>query len=361
MKILLGMGHPKHFWMFKQLIDIGKKRNWEFKILLKKKDVLENLVKSEGFDYEILGKHQPKAFWKILEMNRWVINTLKYSREFEPELFMGGTFLHFAFASVLNKKRYIIFEDSEPANWVFKIALPFSNLFITPTCFRRELGKKHIKLNTYLELSYLHPNRFKPDPRIIKKYGLDDDEKYAILRFVAWKAYHDIGKFGLNLNIKRKLIKILEKNNFNIYISSEAPLEKEFEKYQIRVPPKHIHHLLSFARIYFGDSQTMATESALLGTPAVRTNSFVGRNDMGNFIELENRYRLLFSRKDPKDAINIANKLIQKKNIKVIWGERVNKMLKEKIDLTSFNIWFIENYPDSIAQARNYKSDKYKT
>jgi predicted glycosyltransferase len=39
----------------------------------------------------------------------------------------------------------------------------------------------------------------------------------------------------------------------------------------------------------------MTTEAAVLGTPAIRCNSFVGKRDMGNFIELEKKYGLIFN------------------------------------------------------------------
>ena len=38
------------------------------------------------------------------------------------------------------------------------------------------------------------------------------------------------------------------------------------------------------------DTQTIVTEAAVLGTPAIRYNSFAGENDMGNFVELEQKY-----------------------------------------------------------------------
>jgi predicted glycosyltransferase len=339
--------------MFKYFIKEGTKRNWKFRILIKTKDVLEELLRSENLNFDIIGSDQPTILRKLIGMNKWVFHTLRYSNEFDPDLFIGGSFPHFALAAALKGRNYVILEDSEPVDWFYKTAIPFSDIFITPNCFHKELGKKHKKLNTYLELGYLHPDRFKPDPAIVRQFGIDPDEKFAILRFVAWKAYHDIGMTGLNQNMKRKIIEILEKKNINVYISSEAPLEKEFRNYQIKIPPKYIHHILAYATIFFGDSQTMATEAAILGTPTIRTNTFVGDNDMGNFIELEKDYKLLFSKSDPKDAITILEKLLQKPDLKNLWAKRAKKMLEDKIDLTTFNLDLVENFPESIKQARN--------
>lgn len=35
-------------------------------------------------------------------------------------------------------------------------------------------------------------------------------------------------------------------------------------------------------------------------------------------------------------------------NLKEEWQRRRQKMLSEKIDVTAFMVWFIENYPDSV-------------
>ena len=91
----------------------------------------------------------------------------------------------------------------------------------------------------------------------------------------------------------------------------------------------------------------MITEAGILGTPAIRCNSFVGENDMSNFKELEEKYGLIFNFKDPEKAIAKAIDLIQQPNLKIQWDKKRQKLLEEKIDITGFMIWFIENYPHS--------------
>ena len=39
-----------------------------------------------------------------------------------------------------------------------------------------------------------------------------------------------------------------------------------------------MHHVMAFASLYIGDSQTMAAEAGVLGVPFVRFNDFVGRS-----------------------------------------------------------------------------------
>ncbi len=56
--------------------------------------------------------------------------------------------------------------------------------------------------------------------------------------------------------------------------------------------PSDIYHALYYADLYIGDSQTIAAEKAVLGTPALRFNDFVGK--IGYLEELEHKYGLTF-------------------------------------------------------------------
>ena len=73
----------------------------------------------------------------------------------------------------------------------------------------------------------------------------------------------------------------------------------EFAELRFSVPPHLMHDALAQAWICVGDSQTMAAEAALLGVPAVRCSTFVGR--LAYLEELEHKYSLLESFR-PVDA-----------------------------------------------------------
>ena len=106
-----------------------------------------------------------------------------------------------------------------------------------------------------------------------------------------------------------------------------------------------MHDILYYAQMLVGDTQTMTTEAGVLGTPAIRCNTFVGENDMGNFLELEKNYGLIFNYSDPKKAIDKAIELLHENNLKEQWKIKRNNLLKDKIDVTAFMVNFTENYP----------------
>ena len=43
----------------------------------------------------------------------------------------------------------------------------------------------------------------------------------------------------------------------------------------------------------------------------------------------------------------VVEELVKSPNLKEIYQERRKKMLADKIDVTAFMVWFIENYPES--------------
>ena len=192
----------------------------------------------------------------------------------------------------------------------------------------------------------MHPNYFKPDKNVINQFN-PSGSPYFILRLVSLTASHDIGKSGIYDEFVKKIIFILEKKG-KVFITSERKLPDFLEKYRIKINPLNIHHALYYANLVIGDSQTMIAEAAVLGTPAIRFNDFVGK--LSYLEELEKKYKLAFGFRtnESEFLIEKIDELLTKKNLKKEWQRRRQKMLYEKIDVTDFMVWFIDNYPESF-------------
>ena len=227
---------------------------------------------------------------------------------------------------------------------------PFAHIICTPDCFMNNIGKKQIIYNGYHELAYLQNSHYKPNPQVLDEIGVKATNKYAIIRFVSWQAAHDVGHHGFSIESKRSLISKISQHA-RILITSESPLPEEFEKYRIKVSPEKIHDLLYYANIYVGEGGTMASESAILGTPAVLMSSLA--KFCGTQIDMHSNYDLLYYYDDPELAIQKAVDLIQQPNLKKEWAEKRQKLLNDKIDVTQFMVDLIENYPDSLDKIKN--------
>jgi len=123
-----------------------------------------------------------------------------------------------------------------------------------------------------------------------------------------------------------------------------------------------MHHVMAFASLYIGDSQTMAAEAGVLGVPFVRFNDFVGR--IGYLRELEDVYELGYGIKAsaPGSVDQLCERVEELVSMpsaerKATFAARREAMLRDKIDCAKFLTWFIENYPQSAEQTRNATAD----
>ena len=240
------------------------------------------------------------------------------------------------------RKPYIAFEDTESGQKARFFFMPFTSNILTPKCFQKDLGKKQIHFNGYMELSYLHPNYFKPGSSVLHFLNVKSNEKYIIMRFVSWDAYHDVGQSGLSLEMKRKAVKELSKYA-KVFISSEGELPEDLKQYQIKTSPERMHDALAFATLYIGEGATMASECAMLGTPAIYVNSLTAGT-----LEEQERYGLLFGFRDSEGVLEKALELLNTPNLNQEWQCRRQRMLSDKIDVAAFMVWFVGNYPDSV-------------
>ncbi|RPJ79618.1 MAG: DUF354 domain-containing protein [Alphaproteobacteria bacterium] len=344
MKILIDISHPAQAHFFKYFIKSMQNKGHDIKITAKDKDLTLKLLDLLGFDYHIIGSYRKNTILKFIDLLKIDYSLYTFCNKYNPDLVIGFGSINAAHASFLVNRPCVIFDDDE---YSYRLYKQFASTICTTHTFKLNLGKKHIKFNGYKELAYLHPNYFVPDPHELETLGINKNEDFIIMRFVGWNAFHDIGKQGLGDQSKVDYVKALEKYA-RIFISSENPLPPELQKYKINLSPDKIHHVLYFAKLLIGDTQTMTTEAAILGTPSIRCNSFVGENDMLNFIELEEKYGLIFNYKDPEKSLEKAIELVQNPDLKNIWKQKRENMLNDKIDVTSFMISFIENYPESF-------------
>lgn len=298
MKIIFELNHPKHYYQFRYLISHYLKQGDDVLILARKKDVLINILEGEKLPFIILGKHGNGLLSKLLAIPRLLWNYNRIIRKFKPDIIMSKASPYPWLANPFLHGKTIITPDSEVVSLTNKMVAPLSDIVITPKSFNRDFGLKHKRVDGFFEETYLSPKSFTPDMDVLARYHLDISEPYFVLRFIGWTANHDVGQFGFSNSEKIELVQLLKQHG-KVYISAEQNNVPDILKsYLLTTPAKEIHQVLHFANIYIGDSQTMATEACLLGTPSIRYNSFVGPNDMSNFIILEKHYKMLLNFND---------------------------------------------------------------
>ena len=358
MRIVVDIGHPAHVHLFKNFVWEMEKRGHEILITASKKEVSLRLLDAYGFDYIHLGSYGFSIVRKIANIPVMDLRMYRAIKDFKPDIFVGLGSVRGAHVSKLMGRPSITFNDTESGTHQTKILYaPFTDAILTPSCFKEDLGKKQIRYNGYHELAYLHPNYFKPNPAILDELGLSRDDTFIILRFVAWRSPHEVGQHGIKN--KTELVQELEKYG-RVFITSEGELDKNLEKYKIKVSPEKLHDLLFYASLCISEGSTTAVESALLGVPTVHferlrldgkvcgITPFIGVLD-----ELQNEYSLLYSYYNEKELLVKVEEIITNiDTIKKKWKEKREKLLKDKTDVTAFMVWFIENYPESFREMK---------
>jgi hypothetical protein len=214
-------------------------------------------------------------------------------------------------------------------------------------------NKKKISYDGYKALAYLHPNIFNPSKEIIEPEFLSN--KLFIIRCTGFAAHHDLGRKGIDDFILEKIIELL-KDKGNILISSERELPVNLRKYLYTKNKNNIFHYMAYADLFIGDSVSMCTEAALLGTPVVEYDDYW--HEMEQLLELQYKYKLinLFQPPDYQSFLNKIEEIISSPNYKNECKIRKDKFIEEKIDVSSFLTWFMENYPNSYNE---YKKNPF--
>ncbi len=287
---LFELNHPKHYYQFKYVMRQLMNDGHEVKVLARDKDVLLKVLEEENVPYEIFGRHKKSMIGKIFGTISILINYKRIAKRIKPDVIVSKASFYGTYIAKRIGAKSVIFPDSEVVKVTNKYVVPLCDKVVTPETFGLDYGEKHIKVPGFFENCYLAPSVFTSNEKVLAEYGLK--RPYAVFRFVGWYANHDVHNGGFTLDEKINLVKEVE-SYMTVYISSEKELPEELKRYKLPTPAAQIHSVLSYADLYLGDSQTMATEAALLGTPAIRSNSFVGENDMTNFKMMEHKYGLL--------------------------------------------------------------------
>jgi predicted glycosyltransferase len=344
MKIIVDINHPAHVHLFKYVIAELRNHGHNVIITASQKDISYKLLDAYGFDYIKMGTYGDSLAKKLINFPILDCRMVKAVLQHQPDILTGVASSRIAHAGFLCRKKTFVLDDTEHSTGEIALYKPFATNILTPSAFTSDLGRKQIRYEGFHQLAYLHPNYFKPDASILDYLKVGEGEKFVIMRFVSWRASHDIGHKGLSIEMKRKSVQELSKYA-KIFITSEGELPQDLGPYRITIPPEKIHHALYYAAMYFGDGGTMASESAVLGTPAI--NIATSASLIGVFADIE-RYGLMYVIPDEEKALEKGLELLQRSDLRYEMKVKREKLISEKIDVTKFIVWLVENHPASV-------------
>lgn len=348
MKIFIDINHPAHVHYFRNFIKIMEGKGHEFIITNRDSKMINYLLDYYKIPHIIRNsrsKHNGKL-GGALTLLAILKTVLKESLRHKPDMYVGFANAPSAILARVLGKPCILLDDTEHNGVNHKLYLPFTSVVLTPFYFNKNLGKKQVYFNAFVEQLYLHSNVFDVDERNISQAGFTQGS-YALVRYIAYDAHHDVNVKPVDIEDK---INLLEDINRQIepILSVEEGIKGDYpNKYMSSFKAETIHDIEVGAQFILSEGGTMATECFLLGTPYIVINPL--RSGASDY------QTSMF-----KDvAIQTTNLNAIRDRIQTYIRLKIDKKLHRKnieestIDPTKLLVWFVENYPDSKQKLRN--------
>lgn len=338
---LFDLGHPAHVHLFRPLIGILEGRGDEVAITIRDRGIVGPLLRTYGLEYTVASKPRTGLLGSALELviHNW--HVLMRALKTRPDYLVGTSVSAAHVGFVLRRKSIVLNEDDADYVPLFtKITYPFATRVVTPAILRDRKASNYRTYESYHELAYLHPDHFTPDPAVLDKLGVAPGERFFVIRLVSLTAHHDVGAQGLDLAQVERLIELLKPHG-RVFVNGEGKLPPSLAPYAFRAPPETMHSVLALCTMLISDSQTMTMEAAVLGRPAVRCNSFVGKCSV--IEELEQRYRLAwgFAPAQYEEMVATIVAMLEDGQLDATMAERRQRMLADKVNLTS---WLLDQF-----------------
>jgi predicted glycosyltransferase len=332
MRYLIFTNTPAHIHLYRNAVAQLRDRGHDVLVLARDYGCTVELAEWYDLPYKVYGRCDTTKYSLFRQLPSQYASIMRQTRAFDPDLIFGmGAYA--AHAGAVSRTRTVLLTDSEPTSLDHIISRPFADVILTPAAFRKDLGSKHYVFDGFKETAYLHPETVSHDPSVRSDLGVGDDD-FVILRFNAFGSHHDVSHGGFSMEECQQLIERLAESA-TVFVSDEGG-DMDLSTLPARLydlHPARLHDALAEASLLVADTQTMVTESALLGTPTIRSNSFVGEDDMGNFIELGQR-NLVYNLESFEEVCETATRLLTSDGVERAWQRRRDHYLDDKANLT---------------------------
>jgi predicted glycosyltransferase len=332
MRYLFLVNTPAHAHLYRHVVDRLDAEGHRTLVLARDYGCTLPLLDAFGVDYRVYGRCGTTKVSLARNLPWQGLGIARHAPSFDPDLIFGmGAYA--ALAGVLTRTRPVLVLDSEPTSLDHAVSCRVARAVLTPGAFRKDLGTDHYTFEGFTETAYLHPEVFSPSP-VRSDLGLDPDDRFAIVRLNAFGSHHDVAAGGFTADARRRLVERLSEHA-TVLVSDEGGdlSTADLPARHFDLHPSRMHDALAAADLLVADTQTMVTEAALLGTPAVRSNSFVGEDDMGNFLELESA-GLVRNCRSADYAIELATELLSDPSTAETWRRRRAAYVGDMVDLT---------------------------
>jgi predicted glycosyltransferase len=267
--VLIDIVHPADVLFFLRPIRMLQARGDRVTVVSRQKDVATDLLDGFGVSHRVISKQGSGVVSLARELLHRDWSLWRIVRRDKPDVMLGFGGVAISHVGRLTGVPSVAFYDSETATLQNRITFPFVTQLVVPESYDGPVPEKRtMRLPGTKDLSYFHPNAFKPDRARALDAGLDPDGPNVFVRIVKWGANHDIGKSGWSVEIANRLVDTF-KEKARLHVSAEEDVPDVLKPFLWTGQPEDVHHLLGHSDVYLGESATMACEAATMGTPAI--------------------------------------------------------------------------------------------
>lgn len=331
-KVFFDLNHPADFHLFKHLMEWMKGQDYALRIVARDKECLHLLLDDAGLSYISRGPGKHTLLGKYLYAT-WVLALISFELiRFRPSVCICLSSPYLTILSRLLRIPCICYDDTDDNPRLLPLIRQATYL-LSPANYPHKFHRYHFHLPVLKELAYLHPSHFQHS----------GSSRGIFFRFTRTDSIHHSKDSAFDqLMVMSKITKLTHNNN--IVLSSELKLDMEETDKIHPADPIHIHRDLAKCKVFWGNSGTMAAEAAVLGIPAI----FVSSEKFAYICELEEHGLLYHYHPDQlNESLDKIDSILAGDPPMEHFQNARKALLKDKLDMTAFLIWFIKNLPES--------------
>lgn len=347
MRILIDINHPAHVHYFRNFIKLMEAKGHEFCVINRDSEMINQLLDYYGIAHVIRNKRPKKkgVLPSLMNLAWMTMCCIRKSFSFHPDMYVGFASSACAITSRLFRKSCILMDDTEHNSLNHKIYLPACSAVLTPFYFSKDLQpgcikSKQVRFDAYVEQLYLHSDFYHPNDNVLKELSLEP-HGYAIVRYIAYDAHHDLAVHPLDAEAKKEIVVELSKY-CRVFVSlEEGGCDPFYEPYALNISPEKMHDLEANAKLMVTEGATMASESFIHGVPYIYLNPL----KCGNIdYQCDHYPDRAFQSTDVKEVINAIGRIV---DTSFDAENARNEAETQTINPTRFLEWFVENYQSS--------------
>ena len=211
LNLLFYLIHPAKFHQFRITINNLISNGHNVDIIIIGRDILEELVINEGWNYRIIfpkgrkfkGVHTYISSGLLFFPTIFKLFILTLNKKYD--LFLTDDLLSYVGRLRGIPAIYFTDDDFRAVPQALLYILPANHIFAPKICDLGKYSKKVLGYHGYKSLAHLHPNIFVPDRSKIDA-RLEQDKPFFLIRTVKANSKHDVGKSGISDDLLRKLV-----------------------------------------------------------------------------------------------------------------------------------------------------------